>query len=176
MPPIVRDPAKWMRRPDAAIILPHVRMSRLPRGSHGHVRIATWEPQDFVREVQSAKSDCMVPSCCASSSTRLHSGWPRKVVPGISFTGDWALLFGVALVFGALNVAVRPILLTPDASVPAGHARVLPARIECRDAATDERGVGRVGVGLSRRGVLVSVPRGARRQRRELRADAIRGV
>ena len=34
-----------------------------------------------------------------------------QVVPGISFTGDWALLFGVALVFGALNVAVRPILL-----------------------------------------------------------------
>ena len=34
-----------------------------------------------------------------------------QVVPGISFTGDWALLFGVSLVFGALNVAVRPILL-----------------------------------------------------------------
>jgi putative membrane protein len=34
-----------------------------------------------------------------------------KIVPGISFTGDWWLLFAVALVFGVLNVAVRPILL-----------------------------------------------------------------
>jgi len=34
-----------------------------------------------------------------------------QVVSGISFTGDWALLFGVALVFGALNVALRPVLV-----------------------------------------------------------------
>jgi putative membrane protein len=34
-----------------------------------------------------------------------------EIVPGISFTGDWWLLFAVALVFGVLNVAVRPILL-----------------------------------------------------------------
>jgi len=33
-----------------------------------------------------------------------------RVVPGISFDGDWRLLFAVALVFGVLNVAVRPIL------------------------------------------------------------------
>lgn len=33
-----------------------------------------------------------------------------RVVPGISFTGDWRLLFVVALVFGALNVSVRPVL------------------------------------------------------------------
>jgi len=31
-------------------------------------------------------------------------------VPGISFDGDWRLLFVVALVFGVLNVSVRPIL------------------------------------------------------------------
>ena len=30
---------------------------------------------------------------------------------GISFKGGWALLFGVALVFGALNVALRPVLV-----------------------------------------------------------------
>ena len=34
-----------------------------------------------------------------------------QIVPGISFTGDWPLLFGVALIFGVLNIAVRPILV-----------------------------------------------------------------
>jgi putative membrane protein len=34
-----------------------------------------------------------------------------EIVPGISFTGDWWLLFAVAVVFGVLNVAIRPILL-----------------------------------------------------------------
>jgi len=34
-----------------------------------------------------------------------------QVVPGISFTGEGWLLLVVALVFGVLNVAVRPILL-----------------------------------------------------------------
>jgi len=34
-----------------------------------------------------------------------------RVVPGISFTGDWRLLLGVSLVFGVLNVAVKPVLL-----------------------------------------------------------------
>ena len=34
-----------------------------------------------------------------------------RVVSGISYTGDWPLLFGVALVFGVLNVVVRPILI-----------------------------------------------------------------
>lgn len=33
-----------------------------------------------------------------------------RLVPGISFDGDWRLLFVVALVFGLLNVLVRPIL------------------------------------------------------------------
>ena len=33
-----------------------------------------------------------------------------RLVPGISFDGDWRLLFVVALVFGVLNVLVRPIL------------------------------------------------------------------
>jgi putative membrane protein len=31
-------------------------------------------------------------------------------VSGISFDGDWRLLFGVALVFGVLNALVRPVL------------------------------------------------------------------
>src|SRR6266545_4598993 len=31
-------------------------------------------------------------------------------VPGISFDGDWRLLFVVALIFGVINVSVRPIL------------------------------------------------------------------
>ena len=34
-----------------------------------------------------------------------------RVVDGISYTGDWLLLFAVALVFGVLNVVVRPILI-----------------------------------------------------------------
>ena len=34
-----------------------------------------------------------------------------RLVPGISFSGDWRLLFVVALVFGVLNVSVRPILM-----------------------------------------------------------------
>ena len=33
-----------------------------------------------------------------------------RIVPGIAFDGDWRLLFVVALVFGVLNVSVRPIL------------------------------------------------------------------
>ena len=33
-----------------------------------------------------------------------------EVVPGISFDGDWRLLFVVALLFGVLNVSVRPLL------------------------------------------------------------------
>ena len=33
-----------------------------------------------------------------------------RLVPGISFDGDWRLLFVVALVFGILNVLVRPVL------------------------------------------------------------------
>jgi putative membrane protein len=33
-----------------------------------------------------------------------------QVVNGITFKGDWLLLVGVSLVFGVLNVVVRPIL------------------------------------------------------------------
>jgi len=33
-----------------------------------------------------------------------------QVVDGIAFTGDWRLLFVVALVFGVLNALVRPVL------------------------------------------------------------------
>jgi putative membrane protein len=33
-----------------------------------------------------------------------------RLVPGISFEGDWPLLFGVSLVFGVLNAVIRPIL------------------------------------------------------------------
>ena len=33
-----------------------------------------------------------------------------RLVSGISFDGDWRLLLVVALVFGVLNLAVRPIL------------------------------------------------------------------
>ena len=33
-----------------------------------------------------------------------------RFVSGISFDGDWRLLFVVALIFGAINVSVRPIL------------------------------------------------------------------
>jgi putative membrane protein len=34
-----------------------------------------------------------------------------RLVPGISFTGDWRLLFVVALIFGVLNVSARPVLM-----------------------------------------------------------------
>jgi putative membrane protein len=34
-----------------------------------------------------------------------------RLVPGISFNGDWRHLLVVALVFGVLNVALKPILL-----------------------------------------------------------------
>lgn len=33
-----------------------------------------------------------------------------NIVPGISFDGEWPLLFAVALLFGVLNVSVRPLL------------------------------------------------------------------
>lgn len=33
-----------------------------------------------------------------------------RVVPGLSFNGDWRTLFAVALVFGVLNAVVRPVL------------------------------------------------------------------
>ena len=34
-----------------------------------------------------------------------------RIVPGVSFTGDWRLLLVVALVFGALNAALKPLLI-----------------------------------------------------------------
>ena len=34
-----------------------------------------------------------------------------RLVSGISYTGDWPLLFVVALIFGVLNVIVRPLLI-----------------------------------------------------------------
>ena len=34
-----------------------------------------------------------------------------RLVPGISFDGDWRLLFVVALVFGIINISVRPVLM-----------------------------------------------------------------
>jgi len=34
-----------------------------------------------------------------------------RLVPGVSFTGDGGLLFVVALVFGVLNAAVKPVLM-----------------------------------------------------------------
>jgi putative membrane protein len=33
-----------------------------------------------------------------------------RLVPGVSFTGDWRLLLVVALVFGMLNTLVKPLL------------------------------------------------------------------
>ena len=33
-----------------------------------------------------------------------------RLVPGISFEGDWPSLFLVALIFGVLNAVIRPIL------------------------------------------------------------------
>ena len=33
-----------------------------------------------------------------------------RFVQGISFDGDWRLLFAVALLFGVINISVRPIL------------------------------------------------------------------
>ena len=33
-----------------------------------------------------------------------------RLVPGVTFEGDWLLLFGVALVFGVLNAVIRPVL------------------------------------------------------------------
>lgn len=33
-----------------------------------------------------------------------------QAVNGISFKGDWLLLLGVSLVFGVLNIVVRPVL------------------------------------------------------------------
>ena len=34
-----------------------------------------------------------------------------RLVDGVSFTGDWWWLFVVALVFGVLNVCVKPVLM-----------------------------------------------------------------
>lgn len=33
-----------------------------------------------------------------------------RLVPGVTFTGEWWRLFAVALVFGVLNIGVRPVL------------------------------------------------------------------
>ena len=33
-----------------------------------------------------------------------------RIIPGIRFDGEWSTLFVVALIFGVLNVAVRPLL------------------------------------------------------------------
>ena len=64
-----------------------------------------------------------------------------RIVPGISFTGEWWLLFAVALVFGALNVAVKPILVVltfPFLLLTLGFFLL---GTEWRDAVADEQGV-----------------------------------
>ena len=33
-----------------------------------------------------------------------------RLVPGISFEGEWPALFAVALIFGVLNAVIRPVL------------------------------------------------------------------
>ena len=33
-----------------------------------------------------------------------------RLVPGVTFTGDWWLILGVGVVFGLLNLLVRPVL------------------------------------------------------------------
>lgn len=33
-----------------------------------------------------------------------------RVVPGVSYSGDWLPFFGVALVFGVLNATLRPLM------------------------------------------------------------------
>jgi putative membrane protein len=32
-----------------------------------------------------------------------------RIVPGVTFNGDWLALFGVALTFGVVNAVVRPV-------------------------------------------------------------------
>jgi putative membrane protein len=34
-----------------------------------------------------------------------------RLVPGVSYTGDWQLLLVVALIFGVLNAALKPVLM-----------------------------------------------------------------
>lgn len=34
-----------------------------------------------------------------------------RLVPGVSFTGDWRLLLVVALIFGVLNASLKPLLI-----------------------------------------------------------------
>lgn len=34
-----------------------------------------------------------------------------QIVPGVSYSGDWRLLLVVALIFGALNAALKPLLI-----------------------------------------------------------------
>ena len=34
-----------------------------------------------------------------------------QLVPGVSYLGDWPLLLAVALIFGALNAALKPLLI-----------------------------------------------------------------
>jgi len=110
MPPIIRDPAKWMCRPDAAIILPRVRMSRLlspvprgtfalRRGSHrSRARGAIGVERSHVRPVAPARQrGCTLAGHASCTWYLLYRGLGAS--------------FGVALVFGVLNVAVRPVLL-----------------------------------------------------------------
>jgi bacteriorhodopsin len=68
-----------------------------------------------------------------------------RLVSGISYTGDGVSLFGVALVFGVLNVLIKPILFLLSLPVRHLHARALHARRQRRDAAHHGGGVGRVG-------------------------------
>ena len=39
-----------------------------------------------------------------------------RIVPGVTFTGTWPALLGVALTFGVINTLVRPVATAP--SVP----------------------------------------------------------
>lgn len=113
-----------------------------------------------------------------------------RLVPGVSFEGDWLLLFGVALVFGVLNAVIRPVLFVlslPFLIVTLGlFTFVLNAfMLWLTSAASDLFGLRFHvdGFGAAFLGALVitivsfglSILVGPRRERRVRRRDAVAG-
>ena len=71
-----------------------------------------------------------------------------RLVSGISFDGDWRLLLVVALVFGVLNAAVRPVLILLTLPLFIVTLGLFTFGTERDDVVVDERRVRELGLGF----------------------------
>ena len=99
-----------------------------------------------------------------------------RVVSGISYTGDWPLLFAVALVFGVLNVVVRPILILLSLPILIVTLGLFLLVLNAATLLLTERDLRCPGPGLSRRRLRAGVAGRSGREHRQPGAVALPGI